>query len=82
MLSVKVQRLECLDCKKIRQENLHFVTGKHRYTNRFARLVRELSMIGTIKAAADFLHISWDTASELNQNNLDDLLHSPLYGNA
>ena len=70
ILSVKVQRLKCLECNKIRQENLHFVTGKHRYTNRFARFVRELSMIGTIKAVADFLHISWDTVKEIQKTYL------------
>ena len=62
-LQVKVQRVECKDCGAVRQEHLHFITGKRTYTNRFCRLVVELSRIGTIKDVASFLHVGWDTGA-------------------
>jgi transposase len=55
LLRMKVQRLYCKDCKTHRQEHLHFVTGKRSYTNKFARLVVELSRIGTLKDVSNFL---------------------------
>lgn len=70
ILRMKVQRLECKDCGNIRQEKLHFVTGKRAYTNKFARYVVDLSRIGTIKDVANFLHISWDTVKDIQKRYL------------
>lgn len=69
-MNIKVQRVECKDCDCIRQETVHFLTGKRAYTNRFARLVVELSHIGTIQYVARFLHISWDTVKEIQNRYL------------
>ena len=69
-MHVKVQQLECKVCGCIRNERLHFVHGKHTYTNRFASLILSLSRIGTIKDAADFLHVSWDTVKDIQKNYL------------
>lgn len=66
-LEMKVQRLECKDCHCNRQENIHFITGKRSYTNRLARLVVELSCLGTIKDVAHFLHLSWDTVKDIQK---------------
>ena len=70
ILEMKVQRVECKDCHCIRQENIHFTTGKRSYTNRLARLVVELSRIGTIKDVAHFLHLSWDTVKDIQKRYL------------
>ena len=70
ILEMKVQRVECKDCLCIRQENVHFVTGKRSYTNRLARLVVELSRLGTIKDVARFLHLSWDTVKDIQKRYL------------
>lgn len=70
LIEMKVQRIECKDCQCIRQENIHFTTGKRSYTNRLARLVVELSRIGTIKDVAHFLHLSWDTVKEIQKRYL------------
>lgn len=70
ILEMKVQRIECKDCHCIRQENIHFSTGKRSYTNRLARLVVELSRIGTIKDVAHFLHLSWDTVKDIQKRYL------------
>ena len=70
ILRMKVQRLGCRDCGCIRQEDIHFVTGKRSYTNKFARYVVELSRIGTIKDVARFLHVSWDTVKDIQKRYL------------
>ena len=66
-LHVKVRRVECKECGAVRQERIHFVTGKRTYTNRFCRLVVELSRIGTIKDVAFFLHVGWDTVKNIQK---------------
>ena len=64
ILRMKVQRIECKSCGCIRQEKIHFVTGKRSYTNKF------LSRIGTIKDVALFLNISWDTVKDIQKRYL------------
>ena len=70
ILRMKVQRIECKSCGCIRQEDIHFVTGKRSYTNKFARYVVGLSRIGTIKDVALFLNISWDTVKDIQKRYL------------
>ena len=70
ILRMKVQRIECKSCGCIRQEKIHFVTGKRSYTNKFARYVVDLSRIGTIKDVALFLNISWDTVKDIQKRYL------------
>ncbi len=65
ILEVKQQRLYCLHCHKVVREHLHFVTGKHCYTNKLANLVLELSRVGTIKDVAGFRHLSWDMVKNM-----------------
>ena len=77
ILRMKVQRIECKSCGCIRQEKIHFVTGKRGYTNRFARYVVGLSRIGTIKDVAQFLNVSWDTVKDIQKRYLQRLYGSP-----
>ncbi len=70
ILRMKVQRIACRECGCFRQENIHFVTGKRNYTNKFARYVVELSRIGIIKDVARFLNISWDTVKDIQKRYL------------
>ena len=74
---MKVQRVGCKDCGAVRQECLHFVTGKRTYTNRFCRLVVELSRISTIKDVASFLHVGWDTVKDIQKSYLARHYGSP-----
>lgn len=69
--------MKCKECGCVRQEKLHFLTGKRSYTNKFARYVVDLSRIGTIKDVAMFLNISWDTVKDIQMRYLQR--H---YGNA
>lgn len=73
-----VQRLECKDCEKIRQEKIHFATGKRTYTHRLERLVVELSRIGRIKDVESFLHLTWDTVEDIQKRYLKSHYSNPL----
>lgn len=77
ILEVKQQRLYCLHCHKVVREHLHFVNGKHGYTNKLANLVLELSRIGTIKDVARFLHLSWDTVKDIQKTYLKHRYTNP-----
>lgn len=77
IIRMKVQRLECKSCQSIRQENIHFVTGKHSYSNKMARYVVDLSRIGTIKDVANLLHLSWDTVKEIQKKYLYRQYNNP-----
>lgn len=77
ILRIKVQRLECKECGCVRQEKLHFVTGKRCYTNKFARYVVDLSRIGTIKDVARFLNLSWDTVKDIQKRYLQRHYSNP-----
>lgn len=69
-LKMKIHRIKCKECGCVRQEHVHFLTGKRTYTNRFSRLVVELSHIGTIQDVARFLHLSWDTVKDIQKRYL------------
>ena len=69
-IRVRRCRIECKSCGCIRQEKIHFVTGKRSYTNKFARYVVDLSRIGTVKDVALFLNISWDTVKDSQKRYL------------
>ena len=76
-LNLKIQRIACKDCNCIRQEDIHFLTSKRAYTNRFSRLVVELSHISTIQDVARFLHLSWDTVKEIQKRYLQRHFANP-----
>ena len=69
-IELLVQRIHCKECDAIRQEKIHFVVGKRSYSNKLARLVVELSRIGTIKDVTKYLHMSWDTVKEIQKRFL------------
>ena len=79
---MKVQRVECKSCGCIRQEDIHFVTGKRSYTNKFARYVVDLSRIGTIKDVADGGVMAYDRVGAiLNRvHSPEDIEHVDLGG--
>jgi len=72
-----VQRLECKDCGKIRQEKLHFAEEKKCYTRSLERYILELSRIATIKDVADHLKVSWDLVKEIQKKYLRKHYSSP-----
>ena len=70
ILEMTVQRLECKDCGAVRQENIHFVRGKERYTCRMKRFVLDLCKIGTIADVAKLVCMSWDTVKDILKSEL------------
>jgi transposase len=70
IIQMKVQRMECKFCDAIRQENVHFVTGKHGYSNKMARYVVDLSRIGTIKAVESVMGYGKGNTKEVSISTL------------
>jgi len=70
ILEMTVQRLECKDCGAVRQENIHFIRGKERYTYRMKRFVLDLCKIGTITDVAKLVCMSWDTVKDILKSEL------------
>ena len=59
-IELDVQRLACLECKKVRFISPGFAPRHCRYTHIFKRHVLSLSSSMTIKALAGYLHTGWD----------------------
>jgi len=70
ILEMTVQRQECKDCGAVRQENIHFIRGKERYTYRMKRFVLDLCKIGTITDVAKLVCMSWDTVKDILKSEL------------
>ena len=64
------RRLECLECKKILQEEIPFAAGQKSYTKAFQRYVLELSKEMSIKAIANHLGTSWDLIKQIQKDHL------------
>lgn len=70
LLSVTMHRLQCKSCDNMWWPQLPFVMGNERYTRYFALTVLDLLRIGTIKAVADFLHVSWNLVKNIHKCKL------------
>jgi transposase len=70
-LKFDIQRLECRDCRTLRQEKLSFAKPHKRYTRVFARYVLDLSRLATIKDVARHLGIGWDLVAEIQREQLE-----------
>lgn len=76
-LQLKVPRVLCLDCHKVRQVKLGFADPKKHYTRSFERYALELSRRMTIKDVARHLQVGWDTIKEIQANNLQRRFGNP-----
>jgi transposase len=65
-----VPRIECLDCKLVRQVKIRFADGSAQHTKRFRKLVLVLSRHMTIKAVASYLGVSWDFVKDIQKDYL------------
>lgn len=70
LLSVTMHRLQCKSCDNMWWPQLPFVMGNERCTRYFALTVLDLLRIGTIKAVADFLHVSWNLVKNIHKCKL------------
>jgi transposase len=70
LLRVTMHRLQCKSCDNMWWPQLPFVKGKKRYTRSFTQTVLDLLRFGTIKAVADFLHVSWNLVKDIHKRKL------------
>lgn len=76
-VSVKVPRVLCFGCGKVRQVKIAFAEPKKHYTRSFERYALELSTHMTIKDVADHLAVSWDVVKGIQSKNLQRRFGKP-----
>lgn len=67
----EIPRVECHDCRLVRQVEIRFAEPRMRYTKRFGQYALELSRHMTIQAVAEHLCVSWDTVKDLKKAYLE-----------
>jgi transposase len=68
-----VRRLECRDCRAIRQVKIQFAHERRRHTKSFERYALGLSRHMTIKDVAVHLNVGWDVIKDIQRRNLQKL---------
>jgi transposase len=76
-LDLKVPRVFCFDCGKVRQVKIAFADPKKRHTRAFARYALELSRLMTIQDVANHLVVGWDTIKEIQATYLQRRFGKP-----
>ena len=76
-LELKVPRVLCFHCDKVRQVKINFADPKKHYTRSFERYALELSRHMTIKDVAEHLQVSWDTIKEIQATQLQRRFGKP-----
>jgi transposase len=69
-LKLKVPRVLCFDCGKVRQVKLGFADPQKHYTRAFERYVLDLSRLMTIQDVAKHLQVGWDTVKDIQARSL------------
>jgi transposase len=69
-LQLDVQRVECRDCRAVRQVKLAFADEKRTYTRAFERYVLALLRFATVKDVAGILGVGWDMIKDIQKRNL------------
>jgi transposase len=70
VLKLKVPRVMCFECGKVRQVKLGFADPKKRYTRAFERYVLDLSRLMTIQDVAKHLQVGWDLVKDIVAHSL------------
>lgn len=65
-----IPRVQCLDCKVVRQIKIGFAEPRRTYTKAWAQYALELTRKMTIKDAADALGVTWDVVKEIRKTYL------------
>jgi transposase len=73
VIQVTMHRLQCKKCGHIWWPPLPFVDGQVRYTRSFALTALDMLKFATIKAVADYLHVSWNVIKEIHKRKLSKL---------
>lgn len=77
---LRVCRLECKKCGRVRQAEVSFAPGQHGYTKRFARYVLDLARHMTMSDVARHLGISWNLVKALLRQELERRFSRPALG--
>jgi transposase len=77
VLKLKVARVMCFDCCKVRQVKLPFADPQKRYTRAFARYALELARYMTIQDVAKHLKVSWATVKGIQAQSLQQRFGKP-----
>jgi transposase len=77
VLKLKVARVMCFDCYKVRQVKLPFADPQKRYTRAFARYALDLARSMTIQDVAKHLKVSWDTVKGIQAHSLQQRFGKP-----
>jgi transposase len=77
VLRLKVARVMCFDCYKVRQVKLPFADAKKRYTRAFARYALDLARYMTIQDVAKHLQVDWDTVKGIQAHSLQQRFGKP-----
>ncbi len=70
ILELIMHRLQCKQCEHLWWPRLSFMQGNARYTRSFAMTVLDLLRSWTIRAVAQYLHVSWDVVKEIHKSKL------------
>jgi len=76
-LEVRIPRLACQDCDRVRQAVVGLAEPRRTYTRSFERYVLELSRHMTIKDVACHLGVSWDVVKEIQKKSLQRRFDKP-----
>jgi transposase len=76
-LKLKVPRVLCFKCGKVRQVKVGFAEPRRHYTRSFERYALDLSRSMTIKDVAEHLQVSWDTIKDIQARSLQRRFGKP-----
>ena len=64
-------RLGCRTCGAVKQAQVAFAPGQHRYTRRFARHALDLTRAMTMSDVARYLGVSWNVVKAILKTDLE-----------
>ena len=70
-IKTEIPRIECKNCKAIRQADIGFANPRLTYTKAVGRYVLELARHMTITDVAKHLKLSWDLIKSIQKNHLE-----------
>jgi transposase len=74
---LEAPRLGCRRCGAVKQAEVAFAPGRHRYTRRFARHVLDLTRAMTMSDVARHLGVSWNVVKAILKTDLERRFRRP-----
>jgi transposase len=76
-IKTEIHRVECKECKTIRQADIGFADPRYTYTRAFGRYVLNLARHMTISDVAKHLGLSWDLVKSIQKRHLEKTYGNP-----